>query len=92
MLRLDGNLHAELNADIQKELNMELNRAKTSQKEKKDNDIVKVIICSWRPIKHCICICNLTSFLLNVMYLYVLLSYKMISHVKFDYVLLYCFV
>lgn len=45
MLRLDGNLHAELNADIQKELNMELNRAKTSQKEKKDNDIVKVIFC-----------------------------------------------
>lgn len=44
MLKLDGNLHAELNADIQKELNLELNRAKTSQKEKKDNDVVKVMI------------------------------------------------
>ena len=46
MLKLDGNLHAELNADIQKELNMELNRAKVTQKDKKDNDVIKVsIIC-----------------------------------------------
>ena len=44
MLKLDGNLHAELNADIQKELNMELNRAKVAQKDKKENDVVKVII------------------------------------------------
>lgn len=47
MLKLDGNLHAELNADIQKELNMELNRAKVAQKDKKENDVVKVIIRCW---------------------------------------------
>ena len=47
MLKLDGNLHAELNADIQKELNMELNRAKVAQKDKKENDVVKVIISRW---------------------------------------------
>lgn len=39
-MRIDGNLYAELNADIQKELNLELNRAK-SQKSK-DSDQVKV--------------------------------------------------
>jgi hypothetical protein len=41
ILRLDGNLHAELNADIQKELNLELNRAKASQKNK-ESDVIKV--------------------------------------------------
>ena len=42
VMRIDGNLHAELNADIQKELNLELNRAK-SQKSK-DTDSAKVKI------------------------------------------------
>jgi hypothetical protein len=40
ILRIDGNLHAELNADIQKELNLELNRAKASQKNK-ESDVIK---------------------------------------------------
>lgn len=44
VMRIDGNLHAELNADIQKELNLELNRAK-SQKSK-DSDLAKVTICN----------------------------------------------
>jgi hypothetical protein len=50
ILRLDGNLHAELNADIQKELNLELNRAKASQKNK-ESDVIKVCckLPVWRP-------------------------------------------
>lgn len=39
--KIDGNLHAELSADIQKELNLELNRAKTVSKGK-DSDVIKV--------------------------------------------------
>ena len=45
LLKLDGNLHAELSADIQKELNLDLNRAKTVPKKEKnkDGDLVKEV-------------------------------------------------
>lgn len=41
VLREDVNLHAELSADIQKELNLELNRLRAGQKIK-DNATAKV--------------------------------------------------
>jgi hypothetical protein len=41
VLKADSTLHAELSADIQKELNMELNRLKTGQKAK-DTETLKV--------------------------------------------------
>eukprot|EP00596_Hydrurales_sp_CCMP1899_P005210 CAMPEP_0119051770 /NCGR_PEP_ID=MMETSP1177-20130426/73275_1 /TAXON_ID=2985 /ORGANISM="Ochromonas sp, Strain CCMP1899" /LENGTH=724 /DNA_ID=CAMNT_0007031091 /DNA_START=367 /DNA_END=2541 /DNA_ORIENTATION=- len=41
VLKTDSTLHAELSADIQKELNMELNRLKTGQKAK-DTETLKV--------------------------------------------------
>ena len=45
LLKLDGNLHAELSADIQKELNLDLNRAKTVPKKEKnkDGDLIKEV-------------------------------------------------
>ena len=64
ILRIDSNLHAELNADIQKELNLELNRAKASQKNK-DSDVIKVytrhtcaaLYCCYYCCCVCICVC-----------------------------------
>lgn len=41
VLRLDATLHAELSADIQKELNMELNRLRVGQRIK-DAESAKV--------------------------------------------------
>ena len=41
VLSVDANLHAQLNADIQRELNMELNRLRAGQKVK-DSEIAKV--------------------------------------------------
>lgn len=41
VLRMDVTLHAELSADIQKELNVELNRLRTGQKLK-DSESTKV--------------------------------------------------
>ena len=43
VLNVDSNLHAQLNADIQKELNMELNRLRAGQRVK-DSEIAKVIL------------------------------------------------
>lgn len=41
VLSVDANLHAQLNADIQRELNMELNRLRAGQRVK-DSEIAKV--------------------------------------------------
>ena len=41
VLSVDANLHAQLSADIQKELNMELNRLRAGQRIK-DTEIAKV--------------------------------------------------
>ena len=44
VLRVDSTLHAELTADIQKEINVDMSREKTKQKKvEKDGGIIKVI-------------------------------------------------
>ena len=40
--KTDSSLHAELLAEIQKELNMDLNKAKSTQKKDSDSDLIKV--------------------------------------------------
>ena len=41
LLKTDTSLHAELLAEIQKELNVDLNRAKSSQKKEANDDVIK---------------------------------------------------
>lgn len=53
VLRVDVTLHAELSADIQKEINMELNRLRAGQKVK-DSESAKVC-----PLTYLLCISNI---------------------------------
>ena len=41
LLKTDTSLHAELLAEIQKELNVDLNKAKSSQKKEANDDVIK---------------------------------------------------